>query len=120
MTEINKVVYGGNTLIDLTNDDVTASDVKSGVYFHDASGVRSAGTMAVSDTKVTQNPTTANGSYRVVVSKSADDTAETDTVGKTSRVFINPYTGDIGLYTSGSEDLDTALASLGWTSDVSW
>ena len=35
---INKVVYGGNTLIDLTGDDVIASDVLSGKKFHLPSG----------------------------------------------------------------------------------
>lgn len=35
---INKVIYGGNTLIDLTGDTVTESDVLSGVKFHLPSG----------------------------------------------------------------------------------
>ena len=42
----NKGVYDGQTLIDLTQDDVTASDVRSGVYFHDSAGVRGQGTLA--------------------------------------------------------------------------
>ena len=46
MTEYNKVVYDGQTLIDLTQDDVQASDVRNGVYFHSANGVRSQGTLA--------------------------------------------------------------------------
>lgn len=41
---INKVVYGGNTLIDLTGDDVTASDVLSGKKFHLPSGATGTGT----------------------------------------------------------------------------
>lgn len=40
----NKIVYGGQTLIDLTQDDVTAADVASGKYFHLPSGERIAGT----------------------------------------------------------------------------
>ena len=40
---INKVVYGGNTLIDLTGDDVTASDVLSGKKFHLPSGAQGTG-----------------------------------------------------------------------------
>ena len=40
---VNKVIYGGNTLIDLTNDDVTASDVASGKKFHLPSGEASTG-----------------------------------------------------------------------------
>ena len=39
-TYINKVVYGGNTLIDLTSDTAVASDVLSGKYFHLKSGER--------------------------------------------------------------------------------
>lgn len=30
----NKIIYGGQTLIDLTQDDVTAADVQSGKQFH--------------------------------------------------------------------------------------
>lgn len=63
MTEYNKVVYGGQTLIDLTQDDVTASDVRSGVYFHSADGVRSQGTLQIVDYIVEQG--TDNGwTYR--------------------------------------------------------
>ena len=35
---VNKIIYAGETLIDLTNDDVTASDVLSGKKFHLPSG----------------------------------------------------------------------------------
>lgn len=35
---INKVIFGGETLIDLTADTVTASDMLSGVTAHDRSG----------------------------------------------------------------------------------
>lgn len=41
---VNKVVYGSNTLIDLSGDDVQASDVRSGVRFHLPSGEPSTGT----------------------------------------------------------------------------
>lgn len=41
---INKVIYGNDTLIDLTNDDVQESDVQSGKYFHLPTGERVAGT----------------------------------------------------------------------------
>lgn len=50
MTEYNKVVYDGQTLIDLTQDDVTSSDVRSGVYFHNSAGVRGQGTLASTST----------------------------------------------------------------------
>ena len=41
---INKVIYGGDTLIDLTGDDVAASDVLSGKKFHLPSGEPGTGT----------------------------------------------------------------------------
>ena len=40
---INKVIYGGNTLIDLTGDDVQASDVLTGKKFHLPSGAQGTG-----------------------------------------------------------------------------
>ena len=43
---VNKVIYGGNTLIDLTGDDVTAADVLSGKKFHLPSGAQETGTCA--------------------------------------------------------------------------
>ena len=41
---VNKVIYGGQTLIDLTADDVAASDVLSGKKFHLPSGAPGTGT----------------------------------------------------------------------------
>lgn len=40
----NKVIFGGDTLIDLTADTVTASDVLAGKTFHDKSGAPVTGT----------------------------------------------------------------------------
>lgn len=40
----NKIIYGGQVLIDLTQDDVTAADVASGKYVHLSSGERVQGT----------------------------------------------------------------------------
>ena len=41
---VNKVIYGGDTLIDLTPDQVTRADVLSGVTFHLPSGEPTTGT----------------------------------------------------------------------------
>ena len=40
----NKVIYNGNTLIDLTADTAVAADVQDGKYFHLATGQRVEGT----------------------------------------------------------------------------
>jgi hypothetical protein len=41
---VTKVIYGNDTLIDLTSDDVSRGDVLSGKYFHLPSGERTTGT----------------------------------------------------------------------------
>ena len=41
---VNKVVYGGNTLIDLTADNVSRADVQSGKTFHLKDGSTTTGT----------------------------------------------------------------------------
>ena len=41
---INKVVYGGNTIIDLTGDTVTPADVQTGKIFHLKDGSTTTGT----------------------------------------------------------------------------
>ena len=43
---VNKVIYGGNTLIDLTADTVTADKVLSGYTFHAADGSTKEGSCA--------------------------------------------------------------------------
>ena len=40
---VNKVVYNGSTLVDLTDTTAQADDVKSGKVFYSASGKRSVG-----------------------------------------------------------------------------
>lgn len=44
---INKVIYGGTTLIDLTGDDVTAADVVSGTSFHLPDGTQGTGSLVI-------------------------------------------------------------------------
>lgn len=48
---VNKVVYGGQTVIDLTNDTVTPSDLMSGVTAHGANGQTITGTFSL-DTEI--------------------------------------------------------------------
>lgn len=63
----NKVVYDGNTLIDLTSDTVTAEDVASGVTFHLPNGVQSTGTASGGSSTVattTETPSSNSTSIR--------------------------------------------------------
>ena len=41
---INKIIYGGNVLLDLTGDTITAADLAYGVKAHDNSGTQITGT----------------------------------------------------------------------------
>ena len=70
---INKVTFGGNTLIDISGDTVTASTLLSGYTAHDASGTQITGQAAgslptytgattVTPTESTQTLSTANTS----------------------------------------------------------
>ena len=43
-TTVNKVIYGGETLIDLTADTVSPDKVLDGITFHDKSGASGTGT----------------------------------------------------------------------------
>lgn len=55
---VNKVIYGGDVLIDLTGDTVTASDVLTGKTFHDKSGASVTGTCSY-DSNTTDATATA-------------------------------------------------------------
>lgn len=44
MPNINKVIYGNTTLVDLTDTTAVASDVASGKYFYTANGIKALGT----------------------------------------------------------------------------
>lgn len=43
----NKVVYGGSTLIDISNDTVTSATMVSGTTAHDASGAPITGSLVI-------------------------------------------------------------------------
>ena len=64
---INKVIYGGETLIDLTSDTITASDLLYGKTAHDKSGASITGSCTY-DTNTTDATATAS---EILASKTA-------------------------------------------------
>lgn len=54
---VNKVIYGGDTLIDLSNDTITADKMLSGITGHDKAGNKITGTIATN----TSSNLTASG-----------------------------------------------------------
>lgn len=63
----NKIIYGGNVLIDLTGDTVTAADLAYGVKAHDNTGAQITGT-STKDSDTSDATTTAS---EVLISKTA-------------------------------------------------
>lgn len=59
---INKVIYGENTLIDLTSDTVDATSLKAGITAHDRSGKQITGTYKVPSGTIN---ITTNGTHNV-------------------------------------------------------
>lgn len=107
MTEYNKVVYDGQTLIDLTQDDVQASDVRNGVYFHSADGVRSQGTLASTSTPtadtIAEWDSDAHMNSEDMTSQEVDDFVDGLNVsggGDTVSVQITSFSAGWGTYNS--------------------
>ena len=90
---INKVIYGGTTLIDITDTTAGASDVASGKYFYGKDGVKTTGT----NTK-DYNTTDANASADEILA------------GQTAYVNKNKITGTMtnnGAVDATIDDADT-------------
>lgn len=58
---INKVVYGSETLIDITDTTATAEDVAQGKYFYSAAGVKTTGTATIGGIEVIETPDSHGG-----------------------------------------------------------
>lgn len=64
---VNKVVYGGTTLIDLTGDDVQRDNVLSGKKFHLKSGQQTTGTALLATATVSGATLTLTDGFPVTV-----------------------------------------------------
>jgi len=108
----NKVVFGGNTLIDLTNDTVSADKLAEGYTAHDKSGALITGTMQTQGTILYTNSTGNNGNVSLSQSVTNFSYIEIefksnyDTVTYTTGRFYSPngkniqrvFTGEVGDY----------------------
>ena len=90
---INKVIYGGNTLIDISDTNAEASDVASGKYFYGKDGVKTQGSSTLdSDT------TDANALAGEILS------GRTAYVNKNKVTGTMPNRGEVTEYISDKDD----------------
>lgn len=78
---VNKVILGTETLLDLTEDTVQAADVAAGKSFHLASGARTTGTASYAGAPTNNgNANTSNAILYATVDSTSTETAFTATV----------------------------------------
>lgn len=147
MPNVNKVIYGNDTIIDLTSDTVTPNDVLRGATFHDRSGTSQTGIVDTHTMTPTPNASLTLADLRTAIASALtegginDDVVSAWAVGMwsntmTYRVVYNGTiaVGDtgIGTWISDSEvedlraesDLEvreeeetTGTDGLGWWKD---
>lgn len=84
---VNKVSYGGRTLIDLTEDTISSSDVLNGVTFHDRSGAPQTGGLIVNSVYDDLDSTSSTDALSANQGKLLNDKINTLNTNFT----LNPY-----------------------------
>lgn len=97
---INKVVYGGRTLIDLSSDTITAADLTRGKTAHDKSGNAIVGT---------NDGGGGGGATPYTLSVSLDDCTATGALEYNKQMTSGTYTAAKAAYDSGAR-VDLALS----------
>ena len=113
---VNKVIYGGNTLIDLTTDTVTAAQVLRGAKFHLPSGASGTGTcdydVDSSDCTATQAEVLATKTFAKNGSVLTGTMPNRGAVSGTISDKATPYTIPQGYHDgSGTVGLDSASST---------
>lgn len=110
---INKVIYGGNTIIDLTDTTAQQANVLTGFYFYGRDGVRYAGTCDynadTSDATATASEILSGSSAYVNGSKITGTMTNNGAVTGTISTKAQQYTIPIG-YHDGSGKVSIAAA----------
>lgn len=123
---INKVIYGGNTLMDITDTTATESDVVSGEIFYLANGTRGVGTANYISTETdptvpswakAQNPPTYTLTYdqNSSVGSAQVGTAVTGTANYTPSgdVVVTTKTVDIPTGTTVYDGVEGYILNIG-------
>ena len=114
----NKVVFNGQTLIDLTDTTAAASDVASGKYFYTNAGVRTQGTASGGGSGLTLLKTTSLGTLSTS-STSATDTGKTMTVTGYNDYDVLVVDVSVDSLTNGRHTSTVSMVYLTGTSNVS-
>lgn len=114
--ELNKIVYGNDTLIDLTNDTVTAADVINSKYVHLPSGERVQGTCSydadTSDANAVTNDILTDKTAYVNGSKLTGTMPNHGAVSGSVSTIAGTYTIQSGYHNgNGSVGIDAAEAA---------
>lgn len=115
---ISKVVYGDDTLMDITDSTVDSSNMLNGTVGYSSAGERTVGTYVDSDEKVKQENTTTNADYRVLFSNGANDTTETKTARKSTKLKFNPNSGNLVTTKLNGNTVPTGTGTIALTSDI--
>ena len=99
---VNKVIYGDQTLIDLTTDTATENDVARGKTFHDASGQAKVGSASTGGSDVTWNQ----------IQQSGTKIAEITIDGNQQDVYV-PSSGGGSSTLAGLSDVDLSSIQNG-------
>lgn len=118
---INKVEYGGNTLIDITDTTATDNDVSNGQVYYRANGTRGVGTLVNPDVQVNGTSIVSNGVADIITEGTYN--ASTNKIATISDVPTNLENGtgtnSIKLANSGSATGNYSVSLNGSSSGTS-